>query len=256
VRAPLTIAAVQPLCTARDVSANARVHADTVRAAQARVVVFPELSLTGYELDADAVAPGDDVLAPVVEACTATGSVALVGAPVHGARGDLHVGMLRVSFVGVEIAYAKTWLGPAESMRFSPGDGPTVMDLDGWRLGLGICKDTGVAEHIAGVAALGIDIYVAGLAYLPEEISTHDARAVEIGRRCQAFAVFASFAGSTGGGYDPAAGFSGIWSPAGTVLARTGPETGGIARTSISSKPAGAPTRTSPTPGHGSGSGR
>ncbi len=230
----LTIAAVQPACTACDVSANARVHADTVRAAQARFVVFPELSLTGYELDADAVSPTDEALAPLVEACTAMGSVALVGAPVHGARGDLHVGMLSVSSSGVKMAYGKTWLGPAESTRFSPGDGPTAMDLDGWRLGLGICTDTGVAEHVAGVADLGIDIYVAGLAYLPEERRAHDARAVSIARHCQAFVVFASCAGPTGGGYDPAAGCSGIWSPAGTVIARTSMEAGGMARTSIS----------------------
>ena len=56
---PLKVAAVQPACTAHDVAHNARVHAETIRAAQARVVVFPELSLTGYELDADAVAVDD-----------------------------------------------------------------------------------------------------------------------------------------------------------------------------------------------------
>ena len=35
-----------------NLAANARAHAATVREAGARVVVFPELSLTGYELDA------------------------------------------------------------------------------------------------------------------------------------------------------------------------------------------------------------
>lgn len=45
----LVVAAVQPACTAHDVAANAAVHAEQVRAAAARVVVFPELSLTGYE---------------------------------------------------------------------------------------------------------------------------------------------------------------------------------------------------------------
>ncbi|WP_376768576.1 nitrilase-related carbon-nitrogen hydrolase, partial [Pseudonocardia pini] len=53
----LAVAAAQPACVARDVAANARGHAEAVRAAGARVVVFPELSLTGYELDAPAVPP-------------------------------------------------------------------------------------------------------------------------------------------------------------------------------------------------------
>ena len=50
--APLAIAVAQPRCTARDVRANAVEHARLVAAAEARLVVFPELSLTGYELDA------------------------------------------------------------------------------------------------------------------------------------------------------------------------------------------------------------
>lgn len=40
--------------------------------------------------------------------------------------------------------------------------------------------------------------------------------------------AIASFAGSTGGGYDRSAGRSGIWSPDGSVVARAGPETGAI----------------------------
>ncbi len=58
-RPPLTIAAAQPACVPGDLAATARAHADAVRAARARVVVFPELSLTGYELAAGPVAPDD-----------------------------------------------------------------------------------------------------------------------------------------------------------------------------------------------------
>ena len=44
---PLVVAAVRPPTTALDVDWNAAQHAQAVRLAQARVVVFPELSLTG-----------------------------------------------------------------------------------------------------------------------------------------------------------------------------------------------------------------
>ena len=87
-RGPLMVAVAQPLCLAHDVAANARAHAAAIRApeaAGARVVVFPELSLTGYELDADPVDPGDERLQPIVEACADTGAVALAGAPVGSA---------------------------------------------------------------------------------------------------------------------------------------------------------------------------
>ena len=48
----LTIAAAQPMCRAYDVARNAVSHAEVTHAAAARVVVFLELSLTGYVLDA------------------------------------------------------------------------------------------------------------------------------------------------------------------------------------------------------------
>ena len=192
--------------------------------------MFPELSLTGYELDADPVAPGGDALAPIVEACAETGSIALAGAPVRGEDGRLHIGMLSVGAAGAEVAYRKGWLGGDEPRRFAAGDGPVAIAVDGWRVGLGICKDTRVAEHVRGIAALGVDVYVAGVVHLPEELAVQEARGVAIARECGAYVALASFAGPTGGGYDRTAGTSAIWSRDGTVLARAGAQPGAIAR--------------------------
>ena len=100
----MSVAAVQPGCAARNVALNVRGHADAVRAAQSRIVVFPEMSLTGYELDADAVSYDDVALAPIVEACSATGALALVGAPVDDA-GHRFIAMLAVDAAGVRLAY-------------------------------------------------------------------------------------------------------------------------------------------------------
>jgi predicted amidohydrolase len=230
--AVLTVAAAQPVCRAHDVLGNAERHADVVRAAQARVVVFPELSLTGYELDAASVACEDDALAPIVAACAATGSLALVGAPVEE-RGRRFIAMLAVDPAGVRLAYRKGWLGGNELSRFHPGDGPTVLHVDGWRLGVGICKDTGVVQHVAGIAALGVDAYLAGLVHRPEELPEQEARALVIARACRAFVVFASFAGPTGDVFAQTAGSSAIYSPDGLAVARTGPDPGGIVRASL-----------------------
>ncbi len=224
------IAAAQPACTPKDVRSNALEHARLIRAAEARLVVFPELSLTGYELDADAVSPEDDALGTIVAACTQTESVALVGAPVGDEHGRAHIGMLRVSSAGIEIAYRKSYLGGDEPARFAPGDGPVAIDLDGWRVGLGICKDTGVEQHIAKAAALDLDLYVAGLVHLPEELDMQEERGPRIARACRAYVAFASFAGSTGGGFAQTAGVSSIWAPDGTPLARAGVEAGDFTR--------------------------
>jgi predicted amidohydrolase len=141
------------------------------------VTVFPELSLTGYELDAPAITIEDPRLAPIVEACAEAGSLALVGAPVHGEAGRSHIAMLAIDGTGATVAYRKMWLGTAESDRFTPGSKPAVLEVDGWRLGLAICKDTGIPQHASDTAALGIDVYVAGVLESAEDAAVPEKRA-------------------------------------------------------------------------------
>ena len=234
-RGSLVIAVAQPRCTPHDVAANAVAHAAAVRSAVARVVVFPELSLTGYELDAPAINVEDPRLAPIAVACSGTGSVALAGAPVHGEGGRVHIGMLVIDGTGVTQVYRKMWLGGAEPDRFSPGAEPAVLEVDGWRLGLAICKDTGVPRHAADTAALGIDVYVAGALESADDSAVLDERARRVAGDHRIWVAIASFAGSTGGGYDHAAGRSGIWSADGHLVAEAGPEAGAVVSATFAS---------------------
>jgi predicted amidohydrolase len=229
-RLPLTVVAAQPRCTAGDVAANVRAHADTVRRAGARVVVFPELSLTGYELDAPALDPADSRLAPLVEACADAGSLALAGAPLPLDGGGRSLGVLAVDGTSAHVAYRKMCLGGAEPAHFTPGTEPGVVAVDGWRLGLAVCRDMGVAEQAARTAALGIDAYVAGAVDTPEDAAVQEERALRVGRDHGVPVVVASFAGPTGGGYDRTAGRSGVWAADGTRLARCRTEPGETAR--------------------------
>jgi predicted amidohydrolase len=228
-REPLRVAVAQPLCVPYDVGQNAAAHAAAVRAAAARVVVFPELSLTGYELEAPALTAQDPRLIPLSEACAETGSVALAGAPVPGEAGRPHIAVLAVDGAGITVAYRKLWLGPAETERFGPGDKPTVLDVDDWRLGLAICKDISVPQHQADTAALGIDAYVAGTVMSAGERELQDGRASRIAASHGTWVAIASFAGATGGGYTECAGRSGLWSPDGNAVAQAGVEPGEIA---------------------------
>jgi predicted amidohydrolase len=228
----LTIAAAQPRCTAHDVGANAVAHAAIIRSASARVVVFPELSLTGYELDAAPVAPDDERLSPIVDACAATGTVAFAGAPTAGADGE-HISVLAFDGADRWVAYDKMSLSDTEAKRFVPGRAPAVVNVDGWRLGLAICKDTGIAEHADAVAAEGMDVYVAGVLDSADDASVQDERARRVTAHHGVWVVVASFAGSTGGGYEHAAAQSRIWSPDGTVVASAGPDVGRIAHATL-----------------------
>jgi predicted amidohydrolase len=227
-REALRVAVAQPLCVPYDVTQNAAAHAAAVRAAASRVVVFPELSLTGYELGAPALTASDPRLCPLAEACAETGSVALAGAPVPGEAGRPHIAMLAVDRDGISVAYRKLWLGEAEAGRFGPGDKPAVLEVDGWRLGLAVCKDVSVPQHQADTAALGIDAYVAGTVMSAGERALQDERASRIAAGLGLWVAIASFAGATGGGYTECAGRSGVWSPDGALAVQAGPEPGAV----------------------------
>jgi predicted amidohydrolase len=230
---PLPVVAAQPPCVSYDVVANAETHAATIRSARTRVVVFPELSLTGYELDAPALTVDDPRLAPIVEACAETGSLALVGAPVADGAGASHIAMLAIDATGARVAYRKMWLHPPEPDWFTPGSDPAVLEVDGWRLGLAICKDTGIPQHASDTAALGIDAYLAGVLESAEDDAVKDERARRVATDHEVWVVVASFAGSTGGGFAHAAGRSGIWTSDGVAIAQAGPEPGAVARATL-----------------------
>lgn len=228
-RAPLAVAVAQPRTAPSRLADNALEHARAIREARARVVAFPELSLTGYELGSPPVAPGDRALAPIVEACAEHGSVAFAGAPVEE-DGRRYIAALRIDADGVAVAYRKSHPGGEELATHAPGDGPAVVVIDGWRIGMAICRDTGIAAHTEATAALGVDLYLAGLVHRRDERGEQESRGRRIAAACDAYVAFASFAGGTGHGYDPTAGESTIWSPSGEVLVRAGDAPGELAR--------------------------
>jgi predicted amidohydrolase len=228
VPSPLRIAVAQPKSFSGELELTVRQHTHAVKSAGARVVLFPELSLTGYELDAPALAPDDPLLAPLVEACGSTGTLALVGAPVRGDDGAEHIAVVAVDGDGARVVYRKLNLGEAETVRFAPGPGPVALEIDGWRLGLAVCKDTGVPEHAAATAALGINAYLAGVLEHAAASGVTDERGRRIATTHGIWVAIASFAGTTGGGYDTAAGRSTVWRPDGAVISRAGTSAGSL----------------------------
>ncbi|WP_197289889.1 carbon-nitrogen hydrolase family protein [Saccharothrix sp. NRRL B-16348] len=231
----ITIAVAQPRCTPYDVAANVAAHAEAVRAAGARVVVFPELSLTGYHFDAPVVP--FSMLEPLVVACAETGTVALAGAPVGlvggAGAGGVGIGVLEVTGAGVRVAYRKMWLGGGEAVRFRPGDAPAVVEVDGVRLGLAVCKDTGVPRHAADTVALGVDVYVAGMLEHMWGSGVLDERARRVAAEHGVWVAMASFAGTTGEGYESAAGRSAVWDSSGGMIGRAGTEVDAVVRAVI-----------------------
>lgn len=221
----MLVAAAQPPCVPLDVAANAAAHAAAVRAAAAALVVFPELSLTGYELAAAPVGLHDPVLGPLVDACAATATTVLAGA-ITDEDGRRSIAVLRVDAGGVTIAYRKVHLGGDEPDHVASGDGPVALQLAGRRTGVLVCRDTAFPE---ATAALGVALVVAGVVHRPGELAEQERRTARIARLARAPVVLASAAGPAGAAYPATAGHSTVLAADGTVLARAGAAPGELA---------------------------
>lgn len=234
----LTVAVAQPVTVARDLAANVDAHTHAVRAAAAagaRLLVLPEMSLTGYELDAAPVAPTDPLLDPLVAACRSTGVRALAGAPVRE-DGQEHLAVLLVDDDGARVAYRKSFLAEQEAQRFRPGDGARVVDVDGWVVGLAICKDTGEQRHTERLARTGVDLYAAGVVDAPEEEPVRLTRTLAVAAALGAPVAVASAAGPATS-YPRTRGGSAVHAADGRLLARAGDAPGELVSATLARRP-------------------
>jgi predicted amidohydrolase len=226
----VVVAAAQVAAVRGDVAANLATHLRVVgRAAAhgARLVVFPELSLTGYELDlagALRMAPDDLRLAPLAEASRRLGVHVMVGAP-WGGDGD---GDGALPFLGAFLftpggteTYAKVHVHVSEAPYVAAGTTGRVVDLGGVATGLAICRDTMIPAHAAEAAGRGAELYVAGVMKTVDEYPAHAEAMARHARDHGMATLTANYTGTSGD--EPAAGRSAVWDERGRLVAEAPP---------------------------------
>lgn len=232
----MKLAAAQFAPVPGDVEANVRTIAGLVReagAAGARVVVFAELSLTGYDTALIRERPGltlaedDPRLEPVRDACRAAGAAAVVNGPVRG-RGPLPgLATLVIGPDGTTLArYDKRHLYHGdEGSTFTAGTADGRFDLDGVRFALATCYDNRFPELAERAAADGCAVYLASSMLEAGNDSFETVYPV----RARDFGLFVALANALGPSeVGEGGGRAGIWGPDGARLADAGPEKPGF----------------------------
>jgi predicted amidohydrolase len=244
-RKAIRVGAAQFDAVGGNIAANAAAHERLIAEAGGLgvdVLVFPELSLTGYASnilneapESCVVDPGGPALKPVRDACHRNGVVAVAGGSLRNTRG-LGLSAIVVDRQGrICATYDKQYLDGPEKDWFVPGASGCMIEVDGWRLGVGICYDSSFPEHGRALALEGADAYLVSGAF-PLGISDHrrsiyfPARALEN----TFYVAFANFiAGHDGLNY---CGRSSVHGPDGRLLADAGPDQTGIAVAELDSE--------------------
>ncbi|MGX1883853.1 carbon-nitrogen hydrolase family protein [Streptomyces sp. NPDC055287] len=235
----MLVAAAQFTSEPGAVGANARRTAAYIREAAgrgARVTVFAELALTGYEPELITqdpsllVTPGDPRLEPVRTACRETATAAVVNCPAPATDGGGRPAI--ASFVfgpdGTLLTrYDKQHLYESEREVFVPGTGDGRFELDGVRFALATCFDSHSPELAERAASDKCLIYLASSLYGKgngerQRAALYPARAKDHGL----YVVLANHVGRAGP-YD-GCGLSAVWGPGGTALGEAAADEAGL----------------------------
>jgi len=220
----IRIAAAQASSVAGDLAANLQTHLRFIAAARAegvQLLVFPELSLCGYELPllrSCALAPDDARLAPLRTAAREAGMTVIVGAPlIDDGAAQPCIASITFAADGNTRTYRKQYLHDGEERHVQAGPrGAIAHALHGQRYVEAICADTTHAAHAQAAATAGASLYVAGV-LISEAGYAADAALLRGYAETHLLGVLMANHGAPSGGYT-VAGNSAFWAPGGALL--------------------------------------
>ncbi|MBJ2220646.1 carbon-nitrogen hydrolase family protein [Pseudomonas sp. MF7453] len=220
----LTLAAAQTLSIAGDVAANISRHLVFMQVAAeqgVQLLVFPELSLTGYEptLAADlAIAPDAPLLAPLREMARELQLTAVVGMPIRlASQTQVMIGALVLGADGSVAVYTKQHLHPGEEVAFAAGQGGAALAWGDDRIALAVCADFSHASHPRQAAQAGANVYAAGVLISEGGYAKDSALLQGYAAEHRLLVLMANHGGPSGGW--ACAGRSAIWGADGRLLA-------------------------------------
>jgi predicted amidohydrolase len=219
-------AAAQCSVRAGDITENIRRHLvfmDVARQHGVQFLLFPELSLTGYEPTlADRLAQKVDtpLIAPLREYAREAGITAVVGLPLQSEdKRKPSVSALVLHADGRLTAHAKQHLHTGEEQYFSAGHGGDLLEISGIPLALSICADFSQATHAARASRAGAQLYAASVLVGDAGYGADSATLKSYAKEHRMAVLMANHGGPTGGWC--AAGRSAFWDENGELVAAT-----------------------------------
>lgn len=223
---PGTLAAVQFEPTPGAIESNLEAFDESLAGLPAAVdlAVFPEMSVTGYDLDvatAEAEPIPGDLTERLVDLAAAHDTHVAAGVP-EQVEGAVYNDLVYVSGSGVEGRYRKRKLWGDEAEVFDASHDPVVVETELGRVGLLVCYDLNFPELALEYADQAVDLIVVASAWRTEFLDDWElllrARALDT----TAYVVGANHTGDQNGREH--AGHSMIVAPNGNIIDRAGSE--------------------------------
>lgn len=219
----VSIALAQVPVRDSDIQYNLKQHILAIQQAAkhgADLVVFPELSLTGYDLanaSANAVDKRSDEIRQLSELVVAKQIIAMVGCPVKNPVGKPYISMAICLPTGEVEFYSKQYLHTGEENHVSSGLSNGFLRLNGYKLALSICADFSDPEHTKDAHEAEADLYISSALISPNGYESDSSILSTTAQRYQMPVMLANHISQTGG-WDTA-GKSAMWAQNGEQVA-------------------------------------
>ncbi len=219
----MKICAAQLRPVTGDIDQNIRLHQrfiEQAAAGSADLIVFPELSLTGYEptlAQALALSPEDGRL-DVFQSMAAAHNLTLgIGAPTRHPDG-VCISLVIFQPDKTRHIYSKQYLHPDEEAFFVSSGVSTNLAAAGNNVALAICYELSVPAHAAQASTRGATVYAASVAKFANGVERAAQRLSDIARTYAMTVVMANAVGPADGG--ECAGQTAVWNHQGILVAQ------------------------------------
>jgi predicted amidohydrolase len=167
----MKVAAAQTLPKDNDILANIADHIRFANGAAdqgASLIVFPEMSLTGYLMETaqeHAFIENDVRLQPLQQIANERNIIIAAGAPLE-INSKLYIGKFIIQPGNLVSIYTKQFLHEGEERFYTSSfDHDPILELSGQKLSFAICADINNPLHSLNASKTGTTIYIAGIYY-------------------------------------------------------------------------------------------
>lgn len=218
----IAVAQIKPI--KGDIPSNVLQHVDFIELAavnQVDLLIFPELSLTGYEpeLAQHLAIFTDDAQLDVIQKLSDHYNLSIaLGIPTRSANNYQHIFISTVVFqpTKLRLFYSKQNLYKNEKQIFQVGQDPLYLHLKNETVAFAICYDLSHPLHAVQAKKDGADIYMVSVLNSVQGLDSDVLKLSQIAKNHQMTVAMANFIG-TSGGYE-CAGKSSIWNNSGELV--------------------------------------
>jgi predicted amidohydrolase len=182
------------------------------------MIIFPELSLTGYEpgLANELATTKDDVRLNILQQLSDEKNMIIgAGMPIRSDKGIL-IGMIIFQPQRPRQTYFKQYLHPDEEPYFINGPYQKVLEEVSEKLALAVCYEISVPEHAEQAHKNGADIYIASVAKTVDGVNKAMDTLSDIAKKYSMTMLLSNCVGECEG--KEAGGRSSVWNNKGVLL--------------------------------------